>query len=70
MSKEYIDELNREIIDYQIEVEQVKVENTKLRKLVRAMWLYDYEGKFSSAQEDVEHVAMVYQCMRELGVDV
>lgn len=41
----------------------------ELRELVRAMWLYDYAGKFSSAPDDVEHVAMVYQRMRELGVD-
>lgn len=34
----YIDGLHREIIDYQIEVEQVKSENAKLRELVR-----DYE---------------------------
>ena len=52
------------------DLKQLQAENTKLRELVRAMWLYDYAGKFSSAQEDVEHVAMVYQCMRELGVDV
>lgn len=45
-------------------------ENEKLRELVRTMWLYDYAGKFSSAQEDVEHVAMVYRCMRELGVEI
>ena len=45
-------------------------ENAKLRELVRAMWLYDYAGKFSSAQDDVEHVAMVYRCMRELGVEI
>lgn len=34
----YIDGLNREIIDYQIEVEQVKGENAKLRELVRDMY--------------------------------
>ena len=33
----YIDGLNREIIDYQIEVEQMKVENAKLRELCE--WL-------------------------------
>ncbi len=52
------------------DLKQLQAENAKLRELVRAMWLYDYAGKFSSAPDDVEHVAMVYQRMRELGVDV
>ena len=52
------------------DLKQLQAENTKLRELVRAMWLYDYAGKFSSAQDDVEHVAMVYRCMRELGVEI
>ena len=52
------------------DLKQLQAENTKLRELVRAMWLYDYAGKFSSAQDDVEHVAMVYRCMRELGVEL
>lgn len=34
----YIDGLNREIIDYQIEVEQVKGENAKLRELCADMY--------------------------------
>lgn len=42
MSEEYIDELNREIIDYQIEVEQVKGENAKLRELVWDMYCLAY----------------------------
>ena len=49
---------------------ELEEQNAKLRELVRAMWLYDYAGKFSSAQDDVEHVAMVYRCMRELGVEI
>lgn len=49
---------------------ELEEQNDKLRELVRAMWLYDYAGKFSSAQDDVEHVAMVYRCMRELGVEI
>lgn len=49
---------------------ELEEQNAKLRGLVRTMWLYDYAGKFSSAQEDVEHVAMVYRCMRELGVEI
>ena len=52
------------------DLKQLQAENTKLRELVRAMLLYDYAGKFSSAQDDVEHVAMVYRCMRELGVEI
>lgn len=55
-----------------LEAENAKLQNTidELRKLVRAMWLYDYAGKFSSAPDDVEHVAMVYQSMRKLGVEI
>ena len=49
---------------------ELEEQNAKLRELVRAMWLYDYAGKFSSAPDDVEHVAMVYRCMRELGVEI
>ena len=53
-----------------VRIEELNAENAKLRELVRAMWLYDYAGKFSSVQEDVEHVAMIYQRMRELGVEL
>lgn len=55
-----------------LQAENAKLQNTidELRKLVRAMWLYDYAGKFSSAPDDVEHVAMVYQSMRKLGVEL
>lgn len=48
----------------------LEAENAKLRELVRSMWLYDYAGKFSTARNDVEHVAMVYQRIRELGIEV
>ena len=62
--------LRNDLEDANNQAEEVCIENTKLRELVRYMWLYDYAGKFSSVQEDVEHVAMVYQRMREMGVDV
>lgn len=54
-------------VDY---VNRLEAENAKLRELVREMWLYDYAGKFSTARGDVEHVAMVYQRMCELGIEV
>lgn len=53
-----------------VRIDELEAENDELRKLVRAMWLYDYAGKFSSARDDVEHVAMVYQCMCKLGVEL
>lgn len=52
------------------ELTAAMAENDELRKLVRVMWLYDYAGKFSSASDDVEHVAMVYQSMRKMGVEL
>lgn len=52
------------------DLQDVLAENAKLRELVKVMWLYDYAGKFSTKQEDMEHLAMVYQRIRELGVEV
>lgn len=61
-------------IDYATSIKRerdsARAENAKLRELVRNMWLYDYAGKFSSKREDMEHVAMVYQRMRDLGIEV
>ncbi len=51
-------------------LQESRAENAKLRELVRAIWLYDYAGRFSSKREDMEHVAMVHQRMRELGIEV
>lgn len=56
--------------DSQKERKRLDYENGQLRELVREMWLYDYAGKFSTARGDVEHVAMVYQRMCELGIEV
>lgn len=81
----YIDGLHREIIDYQIEVEQVKGENAKLRELVRDMWgcishigeydvfYYDMakDGCGISCTVNGEHCCAdkLHDRMRELGVD-
>lgn len=64
------EQLESVLEDTEKECVELKAENIQLRKLVRAMWLYDYAGKFSSAHDDVEHVAMVYQEMRKLGVEI
>ena len=56
-----------QLLDY---VNSLEYENAKLRELVRFMWTYDYAGKFSTKREDMEHLAMVYQCMRELGIEM
>lgn len=50
--------------------DELRAENAKLRELVQKMWLYDYAGKFSSKREDMDHVAMVYKRMRDLGIEV
>ena len=67
----YIDELHSEIIDYQIEVEQVKAENAKLRELVR----YAYECAVHSSHETCDECrrmngyCILEHRMRELVVD-
>lgn len=63
----YIDGLHREIIDYQIEVEQVKSENATLRELVRIM-----HGELVSC-EDNGYVCGGHKFderVRELGIEV
>ena len=67
----YIDELHREIIDYQIEVEQVKDENAKLRELVRDMWRGCPVDERDCIACDFERDGMcdLFDRMRELGVD-
>jgi hypothetical protein len=79
----YIDGLHREIIDYQIEVEQVKGENAKLRELVRDMYacikalcsmVENSPGcSMCLTNQDEEKpcaAADVYCRMHELGVEV
>lgn len=61
-----IDGLHREIIDYQIEVEQVKGENAKLRELVR-----DMAAEMRGLGVDFKRVGWCDYAdrMRELGVE-
>ena len=69
----YIDGLNREIIDYQIEVEQMKVENAKLRELCEWLLTPYRLGAVTGEGVDRQWCRETYDGgsyrLRELGVD-
>ena len=74
----YIDGLHREIIDYQIEVEQVKGENAKLRELVRVFYHCTTSGECDECPINgggPVHLMpdticdTIHDRMRELGVE-
>lgn len=52
-------------------VASLESENAKLRKLVRDMWFWHYEGHIDSESQErqMKHIDRVIDCMRELGVD-
>ena len=64
----YIDGLNREIIDYQIEVEQVKGENAKLRELVKHLYECARHNTCAVCEYADDACDFDYD-MRELGVE-
>ena len=69
----YIDGLNREIIDYQIEVEQMKVESAKLRELCEWLLTPYRLGAVTGEGVDRQWCRETYDGgsyrLRELGVD-
>ena len=70
----YIDGLNREIIDYQIEVEQMKVENAKLRELCEWLLTPYRLGAVTGEGVDRQWCRETYDGgsyrLRELGIEV
>lgn len=67
--QEFAEQQKRER-EMQASIKALDDENAKLRELVRFMWLADYAGHFSTMPELQEHQAVVWQRMRELGVEV
>lgn len=54
------------------QIERLEAENAKLRKLVRDMWFWGYEGHMDSESQEwqMKHIDGVLDRMHELGIEV